>query len=377
MPSSPFASLAGALSARADAIARGVHAEIAAHIPTYERVPRADVEASVVEIVEDVCAVVRAAAVPPPPRITQAEESSRARAKQGVPIHDIMHAFRFSMGAIRDAITAIAAESGLDAADTVRLLTLVWSYSDAYTANVVDVYRQSDIESALSQARLAQQFLLGLVDGTLDDVERAHLASALLLEPGTPYRAVLARGAVDPLLHELQRQAARRPGASVLAAIGSQCVGVVAFRPDDVGDDDALVALGPPVRLDQLERSFRSARAVLTAATALGLSGVHALADLSWRAVAAHAEEVNGLLRERYLAPLAEHGEFGALVLEAVAVYLAEDRSVPRAARAIPVHVNTLRYRLRRFEELTGYSLDSTETIVEVSFALGVTARSR
>jgi putative transposase len=379
MSSSPFAALARALAARADEIARGVHANISVHIPTYERVPRADVEASVIDIVNDVCSVIRADAVPLPPRITQAEESSRARAKQGVPIHDIMHAFRFSMGAIRDAMTSIATTSGLDAADTVRLLTLVWSYSDAYTANVVSVYRQSDIESALSQARRAQQFLLGLLDGTLGDVDRAHLASALMLEPTTQYRAVLSRpahGQVDPLLHALQRQAARQPGASVLAAIGTQCVGVAAFRPEDVGDG-SLIGLGPAVRLDRLERSFRSARAVLSAATTLGLAGVYALPDLSWRAVAAHADEVNELLPERYLAPLAEQGEFGALVLEAVAVYLTEDRSIPRAARAIPVHVNTLRYRLRRFEELTGYSLDSTETIVEVSFALGVTARSR
>jgi len=36
------------------------------------------------------------------------------------------------------------------------------------------------------------------------------------------------------------------------------------------------------------------------------------------------------------------------------------------------VHVKTLRQRLRRFEELTGCSLDSTETIMDVSFALAV-----
>jgi putative transposase len=34
-----------------------------------------------------------------------------------------------------------------------------------------------------------------------------------------------------------------------------------------------------------------------------------------------------------------------------------------------------LRYRLHRFEKLAGCSLESTETIMEVSFALGVTAR--
>ncbi|MEJ2863678.1 PucR family transcriptional regulator [Actinomycetospora flava] len=378
MSASPSELVAGALAARGDDIARTVHARIDANIPTYERVPRADVQASVVQIVRDVCAVVRTGAVPAPPQIVQAEESSRARAKQGVPIHDIMHAFRFSMGAIRDALAAVAAEVGLDATDTVRLLTLAWSFSDAYTGNVVAVYRQSDIENALDQARRSQQFLLGLLDGTLEGADLTLAGTALLLDPAMPYRALRAQPAAadpGPLLHELQRQAARHPGVAVLAAIGAHVAGVVPFRPDAVGDG-TLITLGPAVPLDRLDRSFRTAQAVLTASTTLGLGGVRALEDLSWRVAATHAGEVNGLLRERYLAPLDDQGEFGRLVLEAVAVYLAEDRHVARAARALPVHPNTLRYRLRRFEELTGSSLDSTETIVEVSFALGVSARA-
>lgn len=374
----PSELLAAGLAARAEEIARTVHARITANIPTYDRVPRAEVQASVVQIVHDVGAALRAGAVPAPSLIVQAEESSRARAKQGVPIHDIMHAFRYSMGAIRDALATVAAEVGLEAADTVRLLTLAWSYSDAYTGNVVAVYRQSDIESALDQARRSQQFLLGLLDGTLEGADLALAGAALLLDPDTPYRALRAQpvgGDPGPLLHELQRQATRRPGVAVLAAIGAHVAGVVPFRPDAVGDG-TLITLGPAVRLDRLDRSFRTAQTVLTASTTLGLSGVHALEDLSWRAAAAHAGEVNGLLRERYLAPLDDQGEFGQLVLEAVAVYLAEDRNVTRAARVLLAHPNTLRYRLRRFEELTGSSLDSTETIVEVSFALGISARA-
>ncbi|GAA4922765.1 putative transposase [Actinomycetospora succinea] len=378
MTTGPAELLAEALATRADEIARRVHAGIAADIPTYDRVPRAEVQASVVQIVHDVGGVIRAGAVPAPPLIVQAEESSRARAKQGVPIHDIMHAFRFSMGAVRDAVAALAEEVGLDAADTVDLLTLLWSYSDAYTANVVAVYRQSDIENALDQARRSQQFLLGLLDGTLEGAALTLAGTALLLDPDTPYRALRAQPASadpGPMLQELQRQVARHPGVAVVAAIGAHVVGVVPFRPEAVADQ-SLIALGPAVRLDRLDRSFRTAQAVLTASTTLGLDGVLALEDLSWRMAAAHAGELNGLLRERYLAPLDDQGEFGALVREAVAVYLAEDRSVPRAARALPVHPNTLRYRLRRFEELTGCSLDSTETIVEVSFALGISART-
>ncbi|WP_433200996.1 PucR family transcriptional regulator [Dactylosporangium sp. CS-047395] len=375
----PVERLAGELARRTETLADGVIARIFANIPTYAVVPRKDLEVSIGQIVEDVCAVLRTGQVPPPPDITQAEESSQARARQGVPIHDIMQAFRFTMGGVRDTVLAIAGEAGLPAARTVRLTTLLWSYSDAYTANVVSVYRLSDIEGALERARRAQTFLQGLVDDSLSDADLATAGAVLGLDPAARYRTLLARpdrGDVGRVLRELQHQASRRPGAAVLATIGPRCLGVLAFRPEPLLDD-AVVALGPPARPAALARSFRSAGAVLTAAGALGLHGVFTLEDLSWRAVAAGAGEVNELLRERYLAPLEAQGAFGTMVLDSVAAYLACDRNIPRAARSIPVHVNTLRYRLRRFEELTGASLDSTDTIVEVSFALRIAAPMR
>lgn len=50
--------------------------------------------------------------------------------------------------------------------------------------------------------------------------------------------------------------------------------------------------------------------------------------------------------------------------------------NIPAAARSIPVHVNTLRYRLRRFEELTGADLGDVDGLIEVSWALAAEGRS-
>jgi putative transposase len=46
------------------------------------------------------------------------------------------------------------------------------------------------------------------------------------------------------------------------------------------------------------------------------------------------------------------------------------DKNVARAAEALVVHQNTLRYRLARFAEITGANLDSTDTLLEVTWAL-------
>jgi PucR family transcriptional regulator, purine catabolism regulatory protein len=61
-------------------------------------------------------------------------------------------------------------------------------------------------------------------------------------------------------------------------------------------------------------------------------------------------------------------------LLPSVRVWLEHDRHTERAARALHVHPNTLRYRVQRFEEISGRSLSSTASLAEVWLALRATA---
>ncbi|MFB6675094.1 helix-turn-helix domain-containing protein, partial [Streptomyces sp. NPDC056390] len=63
-------------------------------------------------------------------------------------------------------------------------------------------------------------------------------------------------------------------------------------------------------------------------------------------------------------------GKFGTEVTVALRAYLANGRNIPRAAAALHIHVNTLRYRLTRFEEATGRHLDDVDTVIELALAL-------
>lgn len=47
-----------------------------------------------------------------------------------------------------------------------------------------------------------------------------------------------------------------------------------------------------------------------------------------------------------------------------------------RAARVLHIHPNTLLYRIRRFEQISGRSLASTESLAEVWLAMRATASS-
>ena len=55
-------------------------------------------------------------------------------------------------------------------------------------------------------------------------------------------------------------------------------------------------------------------------------------------------------------------------------VWLEHDRQTDRAAQALHIHPNTLLCRVRRFEQISGHALTSTESLAEVWFALRATA---
>lgn len=122
--------------------------------------------------------------------------------------------------------------------------------------------------------------------------------------------------------------------------------------------------------LEELPRSFECASTALRGAAAVGQTGMVDLERLSWRAGIHATPEVTALLQQRHLQPLVEAGEFGEHLLESVDAYLRHRLNIPLAARSIPVHVNTLRYRLQRFQEITGSDLGDLDTLVELSWAL-------
>jgi purine catabolism regulator len=61
-------------------------------------------------------------------------------------------------------------------------------------------------------------------------------------------------------------------------------------------------------------------------------------------------------------------------LVTSVRVWLEHDRQTGRAARALHIHPNTLLYRVRRFEQVSGCSLASTESLAEIWLALRATA---
>ena len=64
-------------------------------------------------------------------------------------------------------------------------------------------------------------------------------------------------------------------------------------------------------------------------------------------------------------------------LLPTIRTWLEHDRQTDKAAQALHIHPNTLLYRVRRFEQITGRSLASTETLAETWLALRAAATPR
>ncbi|MDH6123802.1 PucR family transcriptional regulator [Kitasatospora sp. GP82] len=81
--------------------------------------------------------------------------------------------------------------------------------------------------------------------------------------------------------------------------------------------------------------------------------------------------EVTAAFHRRLLAPVTEHDRENTVsLLGTLSTFLEHDGSWARTAEALHIHVNTVHYRIRRIEELTGRSLARLEDRIDLRAAL-------
>lgn len=342
-----------------------------AEIPAYSAVAREQLEASVHRNLRLAARTLMAGEVPPAEAIWEAEKGTLERLRVGVPIEDIMAGFRVSIASIQDRLVELATEHGVRGDEVVALTRLLWQLSDAFSARAAAAYRQQGLALAVAEQRRRDEWLLGLLAGNLDIAQLESGVATYRLSREARY-VPFCTGPRDETELETALQTLtqhfRDVGAAMMLPIDGQLVGMLPDLPPALPGH--LVAVGPAAHLAQLADSYAVARHVLAAAQLHFQEGVHTLEGLGWRIGVPLVPELAVLVRARYLEPLAGAGAFGVQVVEALRAYLEHDRSIPTTAAALHVHVNTLRYRLARFEELTGRSLARTDTLVELAWAL-------
>src|SRR5579884_66785 len=300
-------------------------------------------------------------------------KSGEQRARQGVTLADMLQGWSIGMDLARASAYRHAPEGREREALLLEAIEIITAWSTAGMHASADAHRGVELELA----RREQHELANVVRRVLFGGDRAHAPRGRLesygVDPTAEYYAVRARptngcdaGSVEQWL-DASSGDGRRNG--LVALIDGDVAGFVAALPPN-GRLPVATGVAGPVPLARVADAFRLASRALEAAVAVGREGVFDLGSLGLTAAVLADDDVGATLLERYVAPVERQGRSGSVVLDTVDRYLQNDSQVEPTARELGVHPNTVRYRVGRFERLTGCSLKRNETLVEAWWAL-------
>jgi hypothetical protein len=253
----------------------------------------------------------------------------------------------------------------------LEFVQAVLAWSDAAMVTTAGAHRRAGLASAIAEEERRATFVRGTLLGTVPAAELRFQAEAYGLDPSAEYVAVRARLDDDVSRHKLEQALGFRDAPpsrrGLCAVVDGYLAGFLSEPPPR--NIDAVVGFGPPEPLKYLGESYRLAVRALITVQACSMQGAHDLGSLGLRAAVAMDTDVGELLRRRYLEPLTAGGS-GCELIATLRAYLVCGMHVERTATRLFVHQNTVRYRLARFEELTGARLREPEVLVEVWWAL-------
>jgi DNA-binding PucR family transcriptional regulator len=256
-----------------------------------------------------------------------------------------------------DTLAAPGAEAELHEA------VLIYAREIAFSA--AQVYARTAEARGAWDARLEALVVDSLVRG--EGAESLNSWASALNWSSSPVTVIV--GTVDgddaePVIDEL-RAAGRRARFDLIAGVqGGRLIVVLGGTSDPMAAAEKLSGLfdagplvvGPTVReLQSASASARAALAALRAAPAWPEAPRPVGADelLPERALDGDADAVRMLVAQVYEPLLAG----GPALLDTLTAYLEQGSSLEASARMLFVHPNTVRYRLKRVTELTGYTV--------------------
>jgi len=299
------------------------------------------------------------------------QNTGRSRAIGGVELSDMVRITLLAQSTFVSQLTALARRHGI----TDTLIIELLQYLDAWHAWTMKELLWGFQEYALAMItrdlRRQDRALRQLLGGGLTPVEVGRAAAECGLDPHGSY-LVLRVVSGDRSAGDVRRALvnAGLPASEQLpmtTMYGDVCL-IASGAPS--GDVPFVVGVSPSMPVSALSEGFRLATRSAEAARRTGRTGFVTMRDLSIVASVAVDHEVVHVLRRRYLEPLLELGAAGQVILDTVAEYLRRRRSVAETGHALFVHVNTVRYRLERFESMTGCSLKDIRTMAEVWWIL-------
>jgi PucR-like helix-turn-helix protein len=331
-------------------------------IPEFRRLPAEALSRAIRGNIMRALTALRDLRPPTDAELEQAAEIGRERAEQGLTVDAVLHAYRISISAVWSRFGEVARERGADVASVLAFSETLWLWADAVMDIVAAAHREVELEQAREEQQRRDAFVLALLTGTLTAGELRRDSATHGLDADHAYHPFRARA-------NGHRVAAALAGeGGLVIALDRDLAGIAPHPPAAV--PGVACGVGPPARLDDVPHAFAVASRALQTAVAFGQEGTFSLADLSIRPAILADAPLGDAFAERYLEPLDALGRMGADLDTTLRAWFDQEMRVEETARVLHVHPNTLRHRLRRFEEVTGASLRDPRHLVELWWAL-------
>jgi len=283
---------------------------------------------------------------------TEARRFGAERAALGVPVAGLMAGVHGGRSRLLEIAINRGREAGIPYDELLQALLKLDRYGTELEKHVIDGYRKAEQQlnrdDRVARIRVLRRLLLDEEGAPDDDPARFGL------HEGGTYHCVVSDVA-DPARVRALEQAFARCGG-VLAPVGGRLSGLTPRVPPGRSLDPAvLVVTTPPVTLDQAAGAYRLCRTALHAARARESTGVCDVVDLAGETALAAQPMLAGFLSQGLLAALSPADDFHRELVVTALAYLDHGQRLDLTAGSLHLHPNTVRYRLRRLQDLTGF----------------------
>jgi hypothetical protein len=298
-------------------------------------------------------------------------EWTRARAAEGARLEDLLWLFGLAHEWGWQMLRRHAHDDESQA--LIELAGLLVQYFDRVSAVITEAY-VGERELLMSEdEHRTRQLLDRLVVNSPFDAKDRELADSLGVPLDCPYSpfAIVMPGQ-PPYRHAALAARLRRGGWSLAVAQGDRVVGLT-WEPldlSDIGEGHAvLLAIGWPTPRSELAAAREELTVLVEHGRRIGLLGRLNADDYLLEILRGSSPRLASQLRAKVLARLDhEHRELAHTLRTLLACRL--DRTA--TSSALHIHRNTLSYRLRRIEEITGLDLSSPRDVAWVYMAIGM-----
>ncbi|MFB7087870.1 PucR family transcriptional regulator [Streptomyces sp. NPDC056296] len=281
------------------------------------------------------------------------------RARQGVPLHAMVYGFRRIAVLVMERSRMLADRHRIGAETMYELLSRQWAWVIDALSIASEEHRKTELELIHDRQEKRAAFLHGLFSGTIGAGDLQAAAAEHGLDPQGTYFAFRTAANDSGSRRRLAQTGFVESYEGGLAGLQA--------RPPQVHVGD-LIAIGTMLPLSAAPVSFTQATTAFTVAQAFELTGLVSITDVPVQAAVMAEREMGAFVTERCFGAFSD--QHRPLYQQTLAAYLTHDMNAKAAADALHLHPNTMRYRIRRFEETSALRLDRVDDMVAVWWAL-------